>query len=134
MLRNYVYAALLAGATIVATPALAQSSPAVGSWATEAVTDFGTFKSTITIGQSGGAYTVNMVDVPQAGPDGQPAPAMASTISDVHVDGSSFSFTRTIDFQGMPIVLKYAGTVDGNNLTATANSDFGAIPVKGTRQ
>jgi hypothetical protein len=125
---------LLAGVTLVATPALAQSSPALGSWATEAKTDFGTFKSTMTIAQTGGAYTVAMVDAPQTGPDGQPAPTPASTISDVQVNGANFSFKRTIDFQGMPIVLNYTGSVDGNTLTATANSDFGAIPVTGTRQ
>jgi hypothetical protein len=77
---------------------------------------------------------VQMVDAPQTGPDGQPAPAMASTISEVQVDGANFSFKRTIDFQGQAIVLNYTGAVDGNALTATANSDFGAIPVKGTRK
>ena len=134
MLKKTIFGALALGAANLAMPALAQSSPTLGSWATEAVTDFGTFKATMTIAQSGGAYTVAMVDAPQTGPDGQPAPTMTSTISDVQVDGANFSFTRTIDFQGMPVVLKYTGSVDGNNLTATANSDFGAIPVKGTRQ
>ena len=37
-----------------------------------AVTDFGTFKSTMTFSQAGDGYTVAMVDVPQTGPDGQP--------------------------------------------------------------
>jgi hypothetical protein len=134
MFQTIRYAAIAAAASLLATPALAQSSPVVGSWATEAVTDFGTFKSTLTFAQAGDAYTVAMVDVPQTGPDGQPAPAMPSTFSDISVNGSNFTFKRTIDFQGMPIVLTYTGTVDGNNLTATANSDFGAIPVKGTRQ
>ena len=133
MFRKYVFAALLAGASLTAAPALAQSSPVVGSWDTEAVTDFGTFKAKLNIAQSGAGYTVEMVDAPQTGPDGQPAPAMASTISDVTVNGTNFSFKRTIDFQGQAIVLTYTGTVDGNALTATANSDFGAIPVKGTR-
>lgn len=134
MFRTVRFAAALAAASLVAAPALAQSSPVVGSWATEAVTDFGTFKSTMTFAQAGDGYTVAMVDVPQAGPDGQPAPAMASAISDISVNGTAFSFKRTIDFQGQAIVLTYTGTVDGNALTATANSDFGAIPVKGTRQ
>lgn len=134
MFNKTVFAALIASATVMAAPANAQSSPAVGSWDTESVTDFGTFKATLIIAESGGAYSVQMVDAPQAGPDGQPAPAMASTISDVAVNGTNFSFKRTIDFQGQPIVLNYTGTVDGNALTATANSDFGAIPVKGTRK
>ena len=134
MFSKTLFAALAATATVIAAPAYAQASPVLGSWDTEAVTDFGTFKSTLTIAQSGGGYTVQMVDVPQTGPDGQPAPAMASTISDVVVNGSDFSFKRTIDFQGQAIVLTYTGKVDGNAMTATANSDFGAIPVKGTRK
>ena len=134
MFRKTVFAALVAGATVMAAPAYAQSSPAVGAWDTEAVTDFGTFKSELTIAESGGAYTVAMVDAPQTGPDGAPAPAMASTISEVAVNGANFSFKRTIDFLGQAIVLTYTGSVDGNALTATANSDFGAIPVKGTRK
>jgi len=134
MFRKFVFAATLAAASLTATPALAQSSPAVGTWDTESVTDFGTFKAEVTIAQSGGGYTVAMVDAPQTGPDGQPAPAMTSTISDVTVNGANFSFKRTIDFQGQAIVLNYTGSVDGNALTATANSDFGAIPVKGTRK
>jgi hypothetical protein len=133
MLRHSLIAAL-AATTVIAAPAYAQASPVVGTWATESVTDFGTFKADLTIAQSGGAYTVQMVDAPQTGPDGQPAPAMASTISEVQVNGANFSFKRTIDFQGQAIVLNYTGAVDGNALTATANSDFGAIPVKGTRK
>jgi hypothetical protein len=134
MFKTIRFAAVAAAASLLAAPAWAQSSPALGSWDTEAVTDFGTFKATLTIAESGGAYSVQMADVPQTGPDGQPAPVPASTISDVTVNGASFSFKRTIDFQGQPLVFNYTGSVDGNALTATATSDFGAIPVKGTRK
>jgi hypothetical protein len=134
MLRTIRFAAFALGASLMAAPALAQSSPVVGTWATEAVTDFGTFRADLTVAQTGDAYTAQMVDAPQTGPDGQPAPAMASSISDVKVDGAAFSFKRTIDFQGQALVLNYAGTVEGDTLTASANSDFGAIPVKGTRK
>ena len=44
------------------------------------------------------------------------------------------AFKRTVDFQGQAMVFNYTGSVDGNTLTATATSDFGAIPVKGTRK
>ncbi len=134
MFRKTGFAALVAAASLMAAPALAQSSPVLGSWDTEAATDFGTFKAVLTLAQDGSGYTAQMVDAPQTGPDGQPAPAMASTISEVKVEGANFSFKRTIDFQGQAIVLNYTGSVDGNSLTATANSDFGAIPVKGTRK
>ena len=130
MFSKTVFAAVVASAAVMAAPAYAQSSPVLGSWDTEAVTDFGTFKATLTVTEANGAYAIEMKDVPG---EGAPPPA-ASTISDVTVNGANFSFKRTIDFQGQPIVLNYTGTVDGNALTATANSDFGSIPVKGTRK
>ena len=130
MFSKTVFAAVVASATVIAAPAYAQSSPVLGSWDTEAVTDFGTFKATLTVTEANGAYAIEMKDVPG---EGAPPPA-ASTISDVTVNGANFSFKRTIDFQGQPMLLNYTGTVDGNALTATANSDFGSVPVKGTRK
>ena len=130
MLDKSVFAALAATAAVIAVPAYAQSSPVLGSWDTEAVTDFGTFKATLTVTEANGAYAIAMTDVPA---EGAPPPG-ASSISEVTVNGADFAFKRTIDFQGQPIVLNYTGKVDGNALTATAASDFGAMPVKGTRK
>ena len=130
MFKTIRFAVLVAGASLMAVPAHAQSSPVVGAWDTEAVTDFGTFKATLTVTEANGAYAIEMKDVPA---EGAPPPG-ASSISEVSVTGADFSFKRTIDFQGQPIVLNYSGKVDGNALTATATSDFGAIPVKGTRK
>ena len=130
MLKTIRFAALVAGASLLAAPAWAQSSPALGSWDTEAVTDFGTFKATLTVTEANGAYAIEMTDVHA---EGAPPPG-ASSISEVTVNGANFAFKRTIDFQGQPIVLNYTGSVEGNALTATAASDFGAIPVKGTRK
>jgi hypothetical protein len=130
MFKTIRFAACFAAASLMAVPAYAQSSPVVGAWDTEAVTDFGTFKATLTVTEANGAYAVEMTDVPA---EGAPPPG-ASSISEVTVNGADFSFKRTIDFQGQPIVLNYSGKVDGNALTATATSDFGAIPVKGTRK
>ena len=55
MLNKSDFAALAATATVMAVPAYAQSSPVVGSWDTEAVTDFGTFKATLTVTEANGA-------------------------------------------------------------------------------
>ena len=52
MLKNTIFGALALGAAMLATPVLAQGSPALGSWATEAVTDFGTFKATMTVAEA----------------------------------------------------------------------------------
>jgi hypothetical protein len=125
------FAALAVAATLFASPALAQESPVLGTWNTQAVTDFGTFASTMTVLDDEGSYIVLMEDVAPAGGAEAP-PAMESSISDVVVDGASFTFTRTIT-SPMEMSLAYRGTVDGDTLTATATSDFGAISVSGTR-
>jgi hypothetical protein len=121
--------AALAASIVVAAPALA-ASPVEGKWAIEAKTDFGTFKSTMTVAESGGATTVEMADVPT---EGMPPPG-PSKISDVKVDGNTLTFKREISFGDMPIALDYTATVDGNTLTGTANSSFGATPITGTRE
>jgi hypothetical protein len=123
--------ALAFAAALFAAPAMAQDSPVLGTWNTQAVTDFGTFASTITVLDDEGSYIVLMEDVAPAG-GGEAPPEMESSISDVVVDGASFSFTRTIT-SPMEMSLAYSGSVDGDSLTATATSDFGAIPVTGTR-
>lgn len=133
MLRKIAFAAALAAAS-PAAPAFAADSPAVGAWDIVAETQMGKFESTMTVAEAGGAYTVAIEDKPMTGPDGQAMPAMASSISDVKIDGNAFSFKRTIDFQGQAIALSYSGTVEGDKLTATANSDFGPTPIIGTRK
>ena len=133
MLRKIAIAAALAGA-FVAAPALAQSSAVVGTWDIAAETQMGQFESTMTVAEADGAYTVDIQDKPMTGPDGTAMPAMPSTVSDVKIDGASFAFNRTIVFQGQSLALAYSGTVEGDTLTATANSDFGPTPITGTRQ
>ena len=117
-----------AALAVVSAPAFA-ASPADGTWALEAKTDFGTFKSTMTVADSGGATTVEIVDVPA---EGMPPPG-PSKISDVKVDGNTLTFKREISFGDMPMTLDYTATVDGDALTGTANSSFGATPITGTR-
>jgi hypothetical protein len=130
MFKTIRFAALVAGASLLAVPALAQSSPVVGTWNTEAVTDFGTFKATMTVAEANGAYTVQMADVAA---EGAP-PAMPSTISDVVVDGPKFTFKRKLTTPQGEMQLTYTGTVEGNALTAEVGSDFGPIKMTGTRQ
>ena len=116
-----------AALAVVAAPAVA-ASPVDGKWAIEAKSDFGTFKSTMTVGESGGATTVEIVDEPNAN-----FPASPSKISDVKVEGNTLTFKRELSFGDMPIALDYTATVDGNTLTGSANSSFGATPITGTK-
>jgi hypothetical protein len=129
MKKIALFAGALAAAAVFATPALAATA-ADGTWAIEAKTDFGTFKSTMTVAENGGATTVDIVDVPT---EGMPPPG-PSKISDVKVDGNTLTFKREISFGDMPMTLDYTATVDGNTLTGNANSSFGATPITGTRQ
>ncbi|MCL6251471.1 hypothetical protein M3P36_10515 [Altererythrobacter sp. KTW20L] len=78
-------------ASLVAMPALAQDSPVVGVWNTQAVTDFGTFASTVTVIEDEGGYLVTIEDAPAEG-----MPPMEGSVSDVVVEGASFSFKRNL--------------------------------------
>jgi hypothetical protein len=134
MFKTIRFAALAAAASLLAVPAWAQSSPVVGAWNTEAVTDFGTFKATMTVTEANGAYAVDMKDVPAEGAPPPPAPA-AGSITDVVVNGSDFSFKRKLTTPQGDMTLAYTGKVDGDALTAQVDTGgFGVIPVTGTRQ
>ena len=133
MFKTIRFAALVAGASLTAVPAFAQSSPVLGTWNTEAVTDFGTFKPKMTVAQAGSGYTVEMTDVPQEGAPPAPAPA-AGSITDVVVNGANFSFKRKLTTPQGELTLSYTGTVDGDKLTAEVDTgEFGKLPVTGTR-
>lgn len=139
-MRKLHFAALAAaGALFAATPAFAADSPVVGTWATEAKSDFGTFKSTWTVAQSGDAYTIDVKDAPMpGGPGGDagaaPAAPPKSTISDVKVEGNKLTFKRELVMGDMTIDLNYDVTVDGGAMTGTTHSSFGDIPISGTKQ
>lgn len=120
-----------AASLCVSAPAMAEDSPVVGSWDTVAKTDFGNFQAVMAFAATAEGYTVEITDVP---PEGAPAgPPMESTVSDLVVDGGSFSFKRQLTTPQGPMELTYTGSVEGDALTAEANSAFGAIPVTGTR-
>lgn len=133
MLKSIRFAALAMGASLLAAPALVADSPVVGTWNTEAVTDFGTFKATMTVAEAAGAYTVDIKDVPAEGAPPAP-PAPEGSVSDVVVDGANFSFKRKLTTPQGDMTLSYTGSVEGDKLTAQVDTgQFGTIPVTGTR-
>jgi opacity protein-like surface antigen len=121
-----------AAAALFTAPALAADSPVAGAWAVEAKTDFGTFKSDWTVAEAEGAWTLDMKDQPMEGGPGGPPPE--STISNVKVDGGKLTFDRALDIGGQKMSFTYDLTVEGDTLSGTANSDFGPIPIAGTRK
>jgi hypothetical protein len=137
-MRQLRFAALAAAAIIVATPAMAADSPVVGTWATEAKSDFGTFKSTWTVANNNGTYTIDVKDAPMEGGPGGDGPPPKSTISNVAVDGSTLKFDRELVMGDMTIKISYTATADGNALTGQSHVSFGDmpmdIPITGTRQ
>ena len=139
MTRFTCFAAIaLAGAALISTPAFAADSPVVGNWALVADTQMGQMTSTMSVAQAGDSYSVEIVDVaPEGAPAGGGGPApgdMKSTISDVAINGSEFSFKRQLVTPDFTVDLNYSGTVDGDRLSGKAGSDFGDSPITGTRQ
>ena len=124
---------LAAAAALLAAPAIAADSPAAGAWVVEAQTDFGTFKSDWTVGETDGAWTLEMKDQPMEGAPGGGEPPQ-STISNLKVDGGKMTFDRALDMGGQTMNISYDVTVEGDTMSGTANSDFGPIPITGTRK
>jgi len=140
MLRKTIFAALTTATMFVAAPALA-ASPVVGTWDTAVQVQDNTIKSTLTVAEAGSGYTVAIKDGPMpggagaapGGPEGAP-PQMASTISDVAVNGSTITFKRHLTTPQGAMDLGYTLTADGAKLTGMVKSDFGDIPLTGTKQ
>jgi uncharacterized protein (DUF111 family) len=133
MFKSVRFAAIAAAATLIAAPAFAQSSPVVGTWATKIAVQDMTIESTMTVAQAAGGYTVEIKDGPMPGAPAD-APAMPSTISDVKVEGSKLSFNRKLTTPQGEMALAYSGTVTGDAFAGEIASDFGPIPITGTRQ
>jgi hypothetical protein len=133
MFKTIRFAALVAGASMMASPALAQSSPVLGTWATAIDLQGTKLESTWIVAEANGAYTVEIKDgaMPGAPADAPPPP---STISDVVVDGAKLTFKRAITLEQGPINLAYTTTVTGDTLAGEIVSDFGPIAVTGTRK
>ena len=133
-MKRFALAAAVLGASLaMAGPAQAADSPVAGAWAVEAETEFGTFKSDWTVAEKDGAWTLDMQDQPmEGGPGGGEPPE--STISDVKVDGNTLTFNRALDMGGQAMSFSYSATVEGDTLSGIANSDFGEIPISGTRK
>lgn len=125
-------AVLAAGISFIAAPAFA-ASPVVGIWTTAADVQGMKIEATMTFAEAAGGHTVEIKDSPMPGAPAD-APPMESTISDVVVDGSKFSFKRALSTPQGPMNLAYSGTVDGDSLTGQVVSDFGPIAITGTRQ
>ena len=87
-----------------------------GKWSGSVATPNGDFPQAFTFKADGATLNGAM-----AGPDGKDV-----AIKDGKVDGNNISFTVTLDFGGMAILLSYKGVVDKEQIKMTG--DFMGMP------
>ena len=93
-----------------------------GTWNLTMDTPMGERRSTLTLSTAGGALTGK-----------QEAEGNTTDIADGSVNGNNLSWKVSIT-NPMPLTLTFSGTVEGNNLTGTADTGmFGSFPFQGTR-
>ena len=124
--------AFAVGAALVAAPAMAAGSP-VGTWDTAVDVQGMKITAELTVAQAAGGYTVAIKDGPMPGAPAD-APPMESKVSDVAVDGSKLTFKRAVVTPQGAMNLTYTLNVDGDALSGEVGSDFGPIPITGTRK
>lgn len=118
-------------ASVLAAPAIAQESPVLGAWDTKVESPMGEFpaKWTFAQGEEGPTLDIEPVQA-EGGPGGPP---MEMTVSDLVIEEGAFSFTQSVATPQGDMAIAITGTVDGDALAAEANTDFGAMPITGTR-
>jgi hypothetical protein len=93
-----------------------------GTWNLTMDTPMGERRSTLTLSTSGGTLTGK-----------QEAEGNTTDIAEGTANGNDVSWKVAIT-NPMPLTLTFSGTVDGNNLTGTADTGmFGSFPFQGTR-
>ena len=111
------------GAGAAAPAAAAPPPPAiVGTWNLLIETPVGNQEPTFVVSLDGGALSGMF-----SGEQGDLA------IPEITDDGGQISFTMSIDAGGQQMKLDFTGTVDGDSITGSFASDFGDMPVSGTR-
>lgn len=101
-------------ALLAAAVAAHAQNPAVGTWAFTTQSPEGEFKSTLVIREEGG----KLVAVGK-NPQGE------RPYDKVTVDGTKITLVITIDYQGTPMVITYAGAIADAKMSGEA--DFGGL-------
>jgi len=119
---------LLAFTTIALLAACASTpqNPFVGSWAVNMDSPIGARPGTMNFAADG----TGTMSIEAPGAEGQPP----ATFANATFEENTVKFSTSIDAQGQQITLDFTGAVDGDNITGEFNTDFGAMPVTGTRK
>jgi hypothetical protein len=114
--------------TAFAAPAFGQSF--VGQWTATAVTPGGNVSETLSVLRTGDGFEIR-AELIEPVPEGTPK---AGAGTDIVVDGSKFSFKRTVITPDGPLVITYTGTVSGDTFTGTVNlGGVAEAPYNGVR-
>ncbi|MEX0739443.1 MAG: hypothetical protein WD071_08885 [Pseudohongiella sp.] len=105
---------------ISACASVSEPHPLVGGWAITIDTPIGAMDANLTVNED---LTGEMSSQDLGG----------AALEAVSVDGENVSFSTTVDAQGQSMTLVFNGTVVEDRLSGSFNTDFGAIPVTGTR-
>jgi hypothetical protein len=98
-----------------------QPHPLVGEWDATISTPMGAMNAGLVINED----MTGEMRSPELG---------AAALNNVMVDGEQVSFSTTVDAQGMMLTLDFNGTVEGDSLQGSFDTEFGAIGVTGTRR
>ncbi|MDO8907650.1 MAG: hypothetical protein Q7W55_04015 [Pseudohongiella sp.] len=94
--------------------------PLVGAWEITIETPIGAMNANLLVNQdmSGQLSSQDLGSAPLTG---------------ITVNGDAVNFSTVVDAQGQSLTLVFAGTVVGDLMSGSFNTDFGAIPVSGRR-
>jgi hypothetical protein len=94
--------------------------PAVGNWSITIDTPIGSMNADLVINAdlSGEMRSTDLGSAP---------------LHSVAVDGEALRFATNVDAQGTALTLAFTGTVTGDDMRGSFNTDFGAIQVTGRR-
>jgi hypothetical protein len=137
MQPRYALSMLLTAAAISAVPVAAQTL--TGTWQITTEGRRGSLTQTLTLTQDGSTLTGTIAFTGggrRGGGGGGGGGGLGGpiAISEGNVDGSAFSFTMTIDFNGNTFTQRYAGTFEGDTMQGTIEGGRGGGgPFTGTR-
>jgi|SRR5690554_4029522 len=116
LLAGLVVAVFLSACATTSAP-----HPIVGPWLITIDTPFGAMDSNLDV-NSDLSGTMSSAELG------------AARLDSVTVDGERVGFSVDVDAQGQALTLVFNGTVEGDALRGTFNTDFGNIPVTGRRR
>lgn len=124
----------LTALALSASPVAAQSL--TGTWQLTSETGRGTMMQTLVLQQDGTELTgtITFGGGRRGGGGGGGGGPRSIEISDGKVDGNSFSFAMTIEFNGNSFSQQYSGTFDGDSMTGEISGGRGGSrPFTGAR-